>query len=653
VRAIGVRAPEEPPQTVRLRHRRGWQWAIGTVLAGVVLMFCYLRIAGATEVNADAAGLVLQASDMLHGNLLLHGWWDTDVSFITTELPEYMGVTAVAGVRPEVVHICAALTYTLLVLLAAFVARGRARGAEGVVRALLAAGVMLAPQPTWITPILLGSPDHVGTALPLLLLLLLLDRLPPIRARLGWYIAACGFVCVITAALLAWTMVGDPLVEVVGVVPLIIASLLQAIRIVVIRLIRAWRSPAGVDHLAGRAAGQDAAGQPPDGSAVAGHEAAGSAVAGQASAGQDSGGQDRAADTSWRSACYHVLLAGAAAVAVPIAGKVNSWITLHQGYQLGPSRYSLLPLGQIAKNAPIAWQSFLALFGADYVGVKGAGNVAFALVHFVGVALVLVAVAFAAWRLLVPGRGARAGDLVANFLVLAVLVNVAAYFAFIRPVNIYDAHEIGPVASFGAALTGRMLGGPLLRFRRAKRELKQGQRDPESGVVPETGPDRKPRLRLPWLRPRGPRRRLPVLVPVLAAGLACYVALLGIAAAAPQGPPQDVDLATWLDQHDLRSGLASYWESASVTVNSDDKITMLAVGIHGARRRLGPDQWETDVRLADPATHTANFIVVGPDRIVPAKLALEMFGKPTGTYQFEQYTIMVYNKNLLGDLNRI
>ena len=77
-------------------------------------------------------------------------------------------MTAFAGLRPEVVHICSALTYTLLVLLAAFVARGRARGAEGVIRALLAAGIMLAPQPTGPTQVLLGSPDHVGTAVPLL-----------------------------------------------------------------------------------------------------------------------------------------------------------------------------------------------------------------------------------------------------------------------------------------------------------------------------------------------------------------------------------------------------------------------------------------------------------------------------------------------------
>ena len=103
-------------------------------------MFCYLRIAGTVPVLSDGAANALQARDMLHGNLLLHGWWVTDVSFLTTELPQYALVIAAAGLRPEVVHICAAITYTLLVLLAAYVARGRATGAEAVVRALIAAG---------------------------------------------------------------------------------------------------------------------------------------------------------------------------------------------------------------------------------------------------------------------------------------------------------------------------------------------------------------------------------------------------------------------------------------------------------------------------------------------------------------------------------
>jgi len=69
---------------------------------------------------------------MLHGNLLLHNWWVSDVSFYTTELPQYMLIEFFAGLGPWVVHIGAAMTYTLLVLLAAVLAKGRARGREGL-----------------------------------------------------------------------------------------------------------------------------------------------------------------------------------------------------------------------------------------------------------------------------------------------------------------------------------------------------------------------------------------------------------------------------------------------------------------------------------------------------------------------------------------
>ncbi len=75
-------------------------------------------------VQSDGAAMVLESWAMLHGNLLLHGWQLADVSFYTTELPEYMLVELVRGLNPDVVRICAALTYTLLVVLAAAVAHG-------------------------------------------------------------------------------------------------------------------------------------------------------------------------------------------------------------------------------------------------------------------------------------------------------------------------------------------------------------------------------------------------------------------------------------------------------------------------------------------------------------------------------------------------
>jgi hypothetical protein len=103
------------------------------VAAGVaaILFFCYWRQSQSVPVTSDGAGNVLQAWDMLHGNLLLRHWWVSDVSFYTTELPQYMLIEVLFGLGAQVVHVAAAMTYTLLVLLAALLAKGRAQGRAG------------------------------------------------------------------------------------------------------------------------------------------------------------------------------------------------------------------------------------------------------------------------------------------------------------------------------------------------------------------------------------------------------------------------------------------------------------------------------------------------------------------------------------------
>ncbi len=191
------------------------------VLVGAGLFTLYLRQSRLALFNSDGASNVLQAQAMLHGNLLLHGWWISDVSFYTTELPEYMLVEAFRGLRPDVVHVCGALTYTLTVLLAALVARGRARGRAGVVRALLVGGIMLAPGIFGGTQVFLENPDHAGTVIPIFVLLLLLDRAPE-----RWYapVAACG--------LLAWIEVADQLSLVAATAPV---AAVAAVRLIMLR----------------------------------------------------------------------------------------------------------------------------------------------------------------------------------------------------------------------------------------------------------------------------------------------------------------------------------------------------------------------------------------------------------------------------------
>src|ERR1700755_3351385 len=165
----------EEPNGNRLTR---WVWLGGFGVAAVVLFIAYLRMSRTYPVTSDGADQALQGWDMLHGNLLLHGWTIADVTYYTTEIPQYMLIELVRGLGPEVEHIAGAATYTLLVLAAGLLARARATGRAGLVRLLVAAGIMLAPQFGNATHLLLSQPDHLGTQLPLLLVFLLLDRAP-------------------------------------------------------------------------------------------------------------------------------------------------------------------------------------------------------------------------------------------------------------------------------------------------------------------------------------------------------------------------------------------------------------------------------------------------------------------------------------------
>jgi hypothetical protein len=199
-------------------------WLAGLIVAGIGLYLCYLHISRTEQVSSDGASNALQAWAMLHGNPMLRGWTVTDVSFYTTELPEYLLVEMVRGLRPDVLHVSAAISYTLVVLTGAMLARGRAVGREGVVRMLIAAGIMIAPQLGPGAFILVFQPDHIGTQVPLLLTWLVLDRCPR-----RWYTP------VLVGAMLAWVDVADQLALLIGVAPLAAVSAIRAYQAMVQR----------------------------------------------------------------------------------------------------------------------------------------------------------------------------------------------------------------------------------------------------------------------------------------------------------------------------------------------------------------------------------------------------------------------------------
>jgi hypothetical protein len=374
------------------------KWAATVLAAAAVLFFCYWRQSLSAPLSSDGSGNVLQAWAMLHGNVLLHNWWVSDVSFYTTELPQYMLIEVFAGLGPWVVHIGAAMTYTLLVLLAAVLAKGGARGREGVGRALLAGGIMLAPQLN-ATATLLLSPDHTGTTVPLLVIWLLIDRSAGSRPR--WYIpvlAGLGFL---------WTMVGDSVVLLTGIIPLVAVCLLRA--------------GAGLIRKTGAA-----------------------------------------------SRRYELSLAGAAAVAGVAGTFAPKLIAALGGYRQWPVG-SDTDLGQLQHGSWVTLQAFLELFGANLASIGNYGadpglEVAFAALHLAGAIAVVGALVVAVRRFFRPG------ELLAPVFAVAVVVNLAAYVISTHAQDLLGAREIAGVLPLGAVLAGRVLGGPLGLATRAATE---------------------------------------------------------------------------------------------------------------------------------------------------------------------------------------
>jgi hypothetical protein len=194
----------------------GGAWTVAVAAAFAV----YLRLAGTRAVNSDGASTALAAWDLLHGNLLLRGWSLPDANFSTTEVPQYALVELAVGLGQNVVHIAAAMTYALVLLLVALVAKGTAAGREAAARIAIGVGIMLAPQLASGVNVLVSSPDHFGTSAPLLLILLIIGRV----RRPRWWVP------VMVSLLLAWAQLADSVVLLAAVIPLAVVCAFRVAR---------------------------------------------------------------------------------------------------------------------------------------------------------------------------------------------------------------------------------------------------------------------------------------------------------------------------------------------------------------------------------------------------------------------------------------
>jgi hypothetical protein len=568
-------------------------WAAGLAGAAVLLYWCYWRLSLTAGVNSDAAGQVLQGWEMLHGNVLLRGWILSDVSFYTFEVPLDGLVALISGYGANAVHVAAAIVYTLLVLVAALLAKGRARGKEGVVRALVAAGVLVSPGLLPGTHVLLLAPDHTGIGVPVMLTLLLLDLVAvpalggttPGTARWGrWWVP------VVACVMLTWAQIDDPVASFACAAPLGIVCAVRAAA-----AIRDWRRRQTTDTRV----------------------------------------------VPW----YDAALVVAAAASYGLSKLALSAVRDLGGFFVHPlaGGTGLAPWSAIPTQLQWTAENVAYLFGANYFSQATPLDAAMGYLHLVGVAVALSGLALGVWGLffrLKPvfgtdpstrfargargARGARA-DRVTQVLALGTGITLAAGAFGTRASLIQGAHEIAIVLPLSAVLGGRLLG-PWL----------SGVRVPSPGTP----------------RTVGETARIAVASVLAVAGVG-YMAMLGYNMSTQNYPAQSQNLADFLVAHGLTSGLGGYWNANVSTLASNGRVRVAPVYDAG----IAAYPWETKTTWYEPAVSYANFIVTTSYPAEQARFArpatvLAFYGKPVRTYHFSTYTIFVYNHNILNQVHQ-
>ncbi|WP_173164746.1 collagen-like protein [Phytohabitans suffuscus] len=590
-----------PPKSVKARPTPPWLLA---VVAAPLLFTAYLLISRQLGVNSDGASNALQAREMLDGNLLLRGWTVTDVSFYTNELLLFMLVELVYGFHDDTTHATAALVFTLVVLLVAAAAKGRATGREAAGRVGVAVAIVAVPALGHAATTLLTSPDHTGTAIPLLATWLVLERAPrerserrPARAWLGatsgprsaatrvdgadcqaprerserrpaqpWLGATSGprsaALPVLIAFMLAWAQVADPLVMYIGVLPLILVSVW-----------RAWR------------------------------------------------------ERSWRG--LDARLALAAVGSVVLAQVALTLLRAAGGFGAHAAEAKLAELSGLGRNLWLGARVLAVNYGAYPPDRQGPADTLMSAVHLVGLLAAAAAVVVVVARALrgapgtpgdrgeqgtpgapgdrLAGQGERGnrGDRLAELVAVGILVNVGAFVVSALPVDLLSARQVVAVLPLGAVLAGRVWG---------------------------------PRL-----------AALPRAAPVAAAVFALLAAeLVGHAAARPS-PGHAEDVARWLDGRGLRYGLGEYWNANNITLLTSGRVAVRPVV---AGDRVAAYRWESKVDWYDAAAHDATFLVLDtrPAATRSEAVAVAQFGAPVERHEFDGAVVLVYGKDLLVGL---
>jgi hypothetical protein len=317
-----------------------------------------------------------------------------------------------------------------------------------------------------------------------------------------------------------------------------------------------------------------------------------------------------------RSADAAVLVAAIASV--PLEMLTRTLMTWLGGYQMVAPRTQVAPPGQWPGHVAIVWLDIRYLFGA-VAGPDTALGAAGAALGLICLLAAMAGLGKAAWAW---HRATRAEQVI----VAVIIINLGLYLVSRAPTP-DGAREIAAVLPCGSVL--------------AARALVPGQLT----------------------------RRVLTRAAVGACGLIALFPL-AVAAARPHAGPatgpapydsgnaQTAPLTAWLERHGVTYGVADYWDSSIITLQSGGRIAIRTVDLgpkpDGAGLHAYVRGWETNALWYDPALHDARWAIAEVQHSRYSVHTYEnLFGKPEAMYRVGSWVVLKYRANLLSEIGPV
>lgn len=289
-----------------------------------------------------------------------------------------------------------------------------------------------------------------------------------------------------------------------------------------------------------------------------------------------------------------------AVLALP-ASVLLMWLLSRQhSFSTLPLQGELVRIQDIPTNLALTAKGALLVFGVDFLVRRPTLASLPTLVCLVG--LVLVAALW--WRTIRSWRSDERPDLVTQALAVGMAADVAAYLFSNQPVDLWTSRYLIPLLVFGAVLAGRRAPG--------------------------------------WLW-RGRFRVLAVTIAL------AYAGVLVLSLRAPAEVNHAAALGAFLERQHLSYGLGGYWDASSVTVETGGRVRLGPIDINGGTAT--PYRWEAADTWYDPSVpeNDARFVVRDPSW---SRSSLETaFGPPSREYRVDGYDVLVWDRNLLYNMD--